>query len=221
VLRDSDTAFLTAIELPLVTGDLPQVLARLRAGWPPERLVELLDSPSAAVVAAAACCLGLTGKREHCQRLVALLGHIDDQVASAAENALWSIWMQAGSENANAQLTAALGRLRDGQSEAALRLLDALAAAEPSFAEAHHQQAIALHTLERYDEAEAAYRETLARNPYHFAATAGLGHLCAQRDDFDGALRYYRRALRIHPRLREIREIVPQLEAAIDKRIVA
>ncbi len=221
MLRDSEAVFLVTIDPLLVSGDLPAALARLRADWPPERLVELLASPSAAVVKTAATCLGLTGAMQHCDRLVPLLGHVDERVASAAEDALWSIWMQAGSKDANAQLTVAVARLRDGESEAALRLLEALTAAQESFAEAHHQRALALHTLERHEEAEAAYQETLARNPHHFAAIAGLGHICAQRDDLDGALHYYRRALHLHPRLSEIQEIVPQLVAATGKRVVA
>ncbi|MFQ5807237.1 MAG: tetratricopeptide repeat protein [Phycisphaerae bacterium] len=221
MLRESETAFLVTIDPPLVGGDLSVVLARLRANWPPGRLVELLTSPLASVVKTAATCLGLTGTMEHCGPLVSLLGHADEEVAAAAEDALWSIWMRAGSENANRQLKAAVERMRKGRIEAALDLLHDLTAAENPSAEAHHQQAIALHSLERYEEAEAAYQEALALNPYHFAAVAGLGHICGQRRDLTGALRYYRRALRIHPRLKEIREVVPQLEAAIQKRVVA
>jgi tetratricopeptide (TPR) repeat protein len=221
VRRDSDRAFLVAIDPALASGNLAVVLVRLRANWPPERLVELLASPASAVVKTAATCLGLTGTMRHCDRLVPLLGHRDERVVSAAEDALWSIWMRAGAEQANRQLMAAVERLRDGKIEAGLRVLDALTAAEESFAEAHHQRAIALHSLGRYDEAEAAYQETLALNPCHFAAAAGLGHVCAHRDDFDGALRHYRCALRIHPGLTEIREVVPRLEAAIERRVMA
>lgn len=221
MVDDSDTVFLVAIDPPLACGDLPTVLARLRQSWPPAHLVQLLASPLPAVVKTATTCLGLTGSMQHCRQLVALLGHADEQVASTAEDALWGIWMRAGSEQANAQLRVAVEQLSEGDSEAALRLLQVLTAAEGSFAEAHHQQAMALHSLERYDEAEAAYQQTLALNPYHFAAAAGLGHIGIQRGDYAGALRYYHRALHIHPRLTEIREIVPQLEAALQHRIVA
>jgi tetratricopeptide (TPR) repeat protein len=221
VLPHSDTAFLAAIEPPLLAGDLPVLLARLRADWSPERLAELLASPLSAVAAAAATCLGLSGSMKHCQRLVSALGHTDDQVAAAAENALWSIWMRAGSEDACARLRTAVRQLERGEIEAALVTLRDLIAAEGSMAEAYHQQAIALHSLEQYQEAEAAYQQAVALNAYHFAAVAGLGHIRAQGGDWAGALGYYRRALRINPRLTDIREIVPQLETAIRKRVVA
>lgn len=221
VVSDSDRAFLIAIDPPLVSGDLPAVMARLRANWPPGRLAELTASPLEAVARLAATCLGLTGSMEHCERLAALLGHADEQVAAAAENALWSIWMQAGSAEAHRQLSTAIQCLQQAELERALGLLGELIAAEPALAEAYHQRALALQSLERYDEAEAAYQAALERNPYHFAATAGLGHIRAERGDYSGALDFYKRALKIHPRLAGIREIVPQLEAALDKRDVA
>ncbi len=221
MVSDSDRAFLIAIEPALLARDLPVVLARLRANWPPERLVELTASSLEAVAKSAVTCLGLTGSLEHCQRLVALLGHAQEQVVAGSEDALWNIWMQAGSPDGNRRLSAAVQCLQNGDPEGALGVLRELIAAEPTLAEAHHQQAIALHALGQYDEAEVSYQTALGRNPHHFAAAAGLGHICVERDDYAGALDFYKRALKIHPRLAEIREIVPQLEAALNERDVA
>ncbi|MBU0617772.1 MAG: tetratricopeptide repeat protein [Planctomycetes bacterium] len=221
MVSDSDRAFLIAVDPPLVAGDLPVLLARLRANWPPERLVELTASPLEAIAKLAATCLGLTGSMEHCPRLVALLDHADEQVGVAAEDALWNIWMRAGSPDGNRRLGTAVQCVQRGEFESALGVLRALVASEPTLAEARHQQAIVLHSLGRYDEAEEAYQAALDRNPYHFAAVAGLGHIRVERDDYAGALDFYKRALKIHPRLAGIREIVPQLEAALHKRDVA
>ena len=217
----AETAFLAILEPPLVAGDLPVVLARLQASWPPERLVEFLSSPRDAVAKVAATCLGMTGDMRHCEPLVLALGHASEQVAIAAENALWSLWMRGGSDEACARLHDAVERLRQDAVEAALALLDELICSEESFAEVHHQRAIALHSLERLDEAEVAYRRAVALNPHHFSAIAGLGHICAQRGQCSAALGHYRRALGIHPRMAEIRDIVPELEAAVRKRVVA
>jgi tetratricopeptide (TPR) repeat protein len=221
VVSASERAFLIAVDPLLAAGDLPTALARLRANWPPERLEELTASSLEPVTRLAATCLGLTGGMEYCRRLVALLGHADEQVAVAAEDALWNIWMRAGSAGGSQRLNAAVEYLRKGEFESALEVLDVLIASEPALAEARHQQALALHSLGRHDEAEAAYQAALERNPYHFAAIAGLGHICVERDEYAGALDFYERALKIHPRLAGIREIVPQLEAALHKRDVA
>jgi len=221
VRRHSEMVFLAVIEPPLQAGDLPVVLARLRASWPPARLLELLAAPSHAVARIAAVCLGMTGDTRHGDALAGALHHPAEHVAAAAEDALWSIWMRAGSTAACDRLRAAIQHLRREEFESALAILDPLTRAEPALAEAHHQRAIALHALERLDEAEAAYQRAVALNPLHFAAIAALGHVCIQRDEGTTALRHYRRALEIHPRLAAIREIIPQLEAAIQRRIVA
>ena len=219
--RHSEMAFLAVIEPALIAGDWPVVLARLRGSWPPERLVGFLASPVDAVARVAAACLGMTGSTQHCEALASVLQHADEQAAAGAADALWSIWMRAGSPEACDRLRVAVQRLQQGAVESALGVLDVLIRFEESFAEAHHQRAIALHSLDRLDEAEAAYRRAVALNPFHFAAIAGIGHVCVQRDECVAALRHYRRALEIHPRLAEIREIVPQLEAAIQRRVVA
>lgn len=218
---DADTLFLISIDPPLASGDLRAVLSRLRESWPPERLVALLASPLTSVVRAAARCLGLVGSMCHCQPLVALLRHSDEQVVGAAEDALWSIWLRAGSEAANEQLAVAVEHIRNGRLEAALSVLDELWHSAGSFAEVHHQRGLVLHWLERYEQARAAYQRAVELNPCHFAALAGLGHICVEQDDFASALRYYRQALAIHPRLAEIEQIVPQLEAALSRRVVA
>ena len=58
----------------------------------------------------------------------------------------------------------------------------------------------------------------LRLNPYHFAAAANLGHTYVEEGDVLSALRYYRYALRIHPRLADLREAVRSIEAAQAKR---
>lgn len=217
----AEERFLVEIQPALARGDLSSTLACLADRWPPSRLIELLDSTAPAVLTLAARCLGLCGGLRHCAALVGLLGHDNQAIVTAAEDALWSIWMRAGSPEANRALAAAVERVRHEDLETAADMLERLIAAEPSFAEAHHQFGLTLHSLQRIDPAEQEYREALRLNPYHFAAAAGLGHICVERGNLGGALLCYRSALQIHPRLAGIREIVPHLEAAVQRRVVA
>lgn len=221
MLTQTERAFLIAVEPPLLAEQLAFVVARLRANWPPERLVELAGSSSEAVARLAARCLGFVGTQAQTRTVVGLLKHADDTVAEAAEDALWNLWMRAYAGTRHEQLHAAIQHIHEGDFGAALRLLAELIAAEPDQAEAYHQRALALHSLQRYEEAEAAYAAALERNPLHFAAAAGLGHLHVERGEFAAALDFYKQALEIHPRLKELRELVPQLEAALHKRDVA
>jgi tetratricopeptide (TPR) repeat protein len=165
--------------------------------------------------AAAAVCLGLKGGMSHCRALATLLRHGEPQAAQLAEDSLWRIWMRAGTAHGNALLARALDLIREERYVQALRVLTGLCAAEPRFAEAHNQRGIALCFLDRHAEAAAAFRLALRWNRYHFSAAASLGHTYAERCDAKGALRHYRFALHLNPRLDGILEMVKQLEAAV------
>ena len=221
MFSNAETSFLMAIEPSLRAGDLPTALARLRANWPPEQLGHLLAAADSRVVRLAANCLGLTGADTHCDFLVALLGHSEADVVATAEDALWNIWMRAGSDPAQRKLRRAIEKLNGADAAAALELLDEAIAIDPTFAEIHHQRAIALQELDRNEEAERAYQETISRNPLHFAAVAGLGHICALREDYRGAVRYYHRALQVHPGLTDLRTMIADIEATLGRRVVA
>ena len=222
MLTQTDRAFLIAIEPPLLASQMAIVAARLRANWPPPRLVELTQSESEAVVRLAARCLGLTGSDAQGEVLRGLLKHPREAIVAAAEDALWTLWMRTyDDEDLQGRFSDAVHRIQQGDFEAALLHLDEVIAVEPDKAEAYHQRALALHSLQRYAEAESAYLATLERNPAHFAAAAGLGHLHVERGEFAAALDFYKQALEIHPRLDEIRAIVPRLEAALKQRDVA
>lgn len=201
--------------------DTAAALDQLRREWPPALLAQMLTSPSPDVARAAATCLGFVGSDAHSGRLARLLAHEDIRVADAAENALWSVWMRSRDGRANRELQAAISEIGRERYRSAVEILEALTLMHPTFAEAFHQLGLALCFLDRLDEAEAAYRNAVRLNPWHFAAWAELGHVAVQRGDLPRALRNYRRAISIHPRLHEIRAVLPELEAAVRARSVA
>jgi tetratricopeptide (TPR) repeat protein len=201
--------------------DTTAALDQLRREWPPALLAQMLTSDSPDVVRTAATCLGFLGSDAHSARLARLLAHQDARVADAAEHALWSVWMRSRDGRANRELQSAVSEIGRERYASAVEILQALTLMHPTFAEAFHQLGIALCFLDRLDEAEAAYRNAVRLNPWHFAAWAALGHVAVQRGDLPRALRNYRRAVSIHPRLHEIRAVLPELEAAVRARSVA
>jgi tetratricopeptide (TPR) repeat protein len=126
--------------------------------------------------------------------------------------------MQSGSEEGNRHLAAAVGCMKTGDYVAAIKVLDALVAREPEFAEAHFQRGLALAAADRIDRAEDAYRQALRLNPYHFGAAAALGHACVERGQLHAALHFYRQALRVHPQLEDVPDVVQELESVIGAR---
>lgn len=196
--------------------DTTEGLARLFAQhFPAEGLVALLASPARQILLAAITALGDKGTLAHCPLLAALLRHDSPQVVERAEDSLWRIWMQAGSPWGNGQLAKATELIADGRLAEALDVLEALAIAEPTFAEAHHQRGIVLCLNEQLDAAAAAFRETLHYNEYHFSAAINLGHVYAQQGQTRTALMQYRRALELHPRQANVRKLVERLEELV------
>ena len=178
-------------------------------------LVRLLGSEVGDMRDAAIICLGLKGTTAHCAALVKLLPSEESGVAELVENSLWQIWMRAGSGPGNAMLARAIDMIRRELFDDALGLLEGLCADEPEFAEAHNQRGIVLCFLNRPDEAASAFRRALRLNRYHFSAAVSLGHTFVERRDLRAALRHYRYALRLNPRLEDIPDVVKRLEAAL------
>lgn len=220
-MYDLEIRFAGIVGPLLDRSDYAAVLAAIKEHYSTEFLIRLLGSDSPPIVRLATRCLGLVGRQRHAVEVAPLLRHADDAVAATAEDALWNIWMRGGSKAGNAKLASAVRLLNADKLEAALDLLDQVIDSDPEFAEAQHQRAIALHGEERLLEAEEAYMAAIECNPFHFAAIAGIGHIRAERGDFDGALRCYRESLGIKPRQPELAEVLPQLEAATRTRVVA
>lgn len=220
-VESQSNRFLDAVSTHLACGRTADVLRTLDRDWPAGRLAELLGADEPEVVACACRCLGLVGDSTHCPALAALLGHERDDVSSAAEQALWTIWARQGSARARELLQAASRLAEESSLDDALALIERAIGLDPHYAEAHHQRALVLHSIDQAEAATESYRAALRLNPHHFAAAAGLGHLRAAEGDLAGALRWYRTALSLHPRLEELRDMVPQIEAALRRRSVA
>jgi len=180
----------------------------------PGTLLRLLSSPSAVHRQAAAFALGLLGNGEAVKPLVQHLHDRDNEVASLACNALWSLWFRGNDAEQSNELHRVL-RLRDPQKM--LAGLDALIERAPNFAEARNQRALLYFRQECYDLAVRDCQAVLELEANHFGALAALGQCYLRLDRHKAALRAFRSALRINPRLRSIAERVRKLENTLDE----
>lgn len=217
-----DTSDFVSTAQAVFATEGPQGLAEaVTRRWTIRQLIGWLAAPDPQVAIWAARCLGIVGQRAVCASLVLLLRADNAAVVAEAERALWMIWVREGSPEGIARLHEANDCLRRGECREAAERLERLVAREPVYAEAHHQLAVARHSLEELDAAERAYLTAIHLNAYHYPALTGLGHVAIARDEYATALGFYQRALAIHPNLAELREVVPDLEQAIARRVVA
>lgn len=210
--------FLADVSTLLRDADSDQLRTVLVDRWPTQKLSELMASADPATAATALKCMGRIGGLRDCDTIARLLNHEHSVVAECAEDALWRIWMRAGTRDGNSRLARAIELIgRDDLSSAAVAL-EELTRCEPGFAEAHHQLGIVYSLLDRLDEADREFRRAVELNPTHFSAVANLGHVAANREDIEGAAAQYRKALEIHPRIEGLAEILAEIESVIPPR---
>lgn len=131
------------------------------------------------------------------------------------------------SRAAQAMSEAERGQARGGQTPQneqsqdlplAIELLDRVIQLEPGWAEAWNRRATAFYMLGDMERALLDVRETLQREPRHFSAIAGLGHIFHGLGDTRKAVQAYRRALALHPHFGDLPKMVERLAPEADGR---
>lgn len=175
-------------------------------------LLRLLQMGDVAARRAAIYALGLLGSAGVGEALAACLHDSDDEAARLASDALWLLWFR-GDNSANSDELHRLARARDP--EKALNGLNDLIERAPRFAEAYNQRAIVHFRLDQYERSADDCAKAVKLNPHHFGAQAGLGQCFLRMRKQRAALRAFKIALRINPRLEGIAEAVRTLEKTL------
>jgi tetratricopeptide (TPR) repeat protein len=115
-------------------------------------------------------------------------------------------------------LAAAVEAIASGELHKAKPLLDHLVAKHPDWAEAWNKRATLYYMRNDYAHALADIREVLAREPRHFGALAGLGMIMRDIGDDKKALAAFRQALKQHPHLDNIPDLVKSLSDKVEGR---
>ena len=121
------------------------------------------------------------------------------------------IWGHSGSDSMDLLLTRGLQAMMDQDFPKAIEHLSALIDHAPDFAEGWNTRATAYYMMDEYGLSIEDIRQTLARNPRHFGALAGLGMIFEEIDNPEGALQAYLAAQAVHPHLENINEAVIRL----------
>ncbi len=176
-------------------------------------LQRLLDSNVVQVRQAAVLALGLIGTMDANPRVAAALHDSDPLVQMFAADALWELWFRGGSAEQNRALRRAT---REPDAFRARLELDDLIRQAPSFAEVYNQRAIWFFKRGEFARAVEDCEKTLALNPYHFGAAAGLGQCFVKLGKPQGALRAFRTALQINPNLEHLHDTIRTLEQTLE-----
>jgi tetratricopeptide (TPR) repeat protein len=182
-------------------------------------LEKLVASPNVDVRQAAILALGLTGSMRVNQLLAARLHDDEIVVSEMAADALWSVWFRADSKE-NSQELQRLVKLRVDKDSAAgvLAGFRTLIHKAPRFAEAYNQRAIIYFRLGDWAKSVADCERALRLNPFHFGAAGGMAQCFMKQKKLRAALRSYRRANRINPRLDGVKQVIESLERMLGEK---
>jgi tetratricopeptide (TPR) repeat protein len=175
-------------------------------------LLRLLESPGVRTRRAALLALGQLGTMTAVPAVALRLHDEETEIHAGAVEALWAIWFRADGPAHNEELQRLL-RLRDHKR--ILAGLDQLIKDAPTFAEAYNQRAILAFKLKQYDRSIADCERVLELNPYHFGAQAGMAQCFLQLRKHKAALKAFRNALRLNPRMDGVAETIRALENAL------
>ncbi|MDP6151791.1 MAG: tetratricopeptide repeat protein [Phycisphaeraceae bacterium] len=210
----SDQQFLDVARPALETADARALADRVSRLWTPQEICPLLQHVRVDVRRVAAVTLGMVGDASVSNDLFEALHDPDEQVNEMAEHALWSIWFRAGGHKASRLFSHGVKLLGAERYESAIVFFQAAIKLDPTFAEAYNQCAVAHFFLAQWEQAIELSQRVIEYVPDHFGALAGLGHCFAETGEFDQALKYYRTALQVNPRMQAIRAMICRLESA-------
>lgn len=210
--------FLTTITPHLTRHDAAAVAQCVQARWEPRQVRRLLRDGDPHVRGSAAMVLGLIGSMADAAALTEALKDGNECVHEMAEHALWSVWFRAGKAEACEPFRAGLSLMAASDYVGAVKAFEKAHEADPAFAEAYNQCAIAHYFAGDWDASLEDCRRTVARVPDHFGAILGMGHCFAHMGEMDLALSAYARALAVNPRMPAIEDAVKRLSERLGRK---
>jgi Flp pilus assembly protein TadD len=124
--------------------------------------------------------------------------------------------LESGSDTGDYLMTRAIAAIEARNFETSLALLDKIIVLRPDWAEAWNKRATARYLAGDDQGSMTDIAHVLILEPRHFGALSGMGMILERRGFRDEALRAYRRALDVAPRLPSLRAAVERLKAAVD-----
>lgn len=144
--------------------------------------------------------------------LLELLKVVPAQEAAIIERELVTLWSRSGSKAMDLLLRRGRQALQQGDVDSAIAHLTALTDHAPDFAEGWNARAVAYYQAGLYGPSIADIQRTLALNPNHFGAMAGLAIMLEEMGDFENALRVQRQVRALHPTRNAVTEAIARLE---------
>ena len=135
----------------------------------------------------------------------------DNAAAERLTTQIWREWGDSGSDSINLMMDWAQKAIGTRNFVAALDTLDQIVLLAPEFAEGWNKRATLHFMMEHPQKSMADIERTLALEPRHFGALAGMAEILRAEGNDALALKAYERALDVYPRMRGAQQAVGDL----------
>ena len=122
-------------------------------------------------------------------------------VRQLAEQGLWLLWSRSGDQKIDALMAKGAEEMQARQLKEAIATYSEVIRRKPAFAEGWNKRATVLFLAGDFKRSLADCAEVMKRNPYHFGALAGYGQIYFQLKQYDKAIAYWKRALKVNPNM--------------------
>jgi len=137
----------------------------------------------------------------------------------AIERRILLEWLRSGDKTVDTMMTAAVVAMDMHAFRPAIELLDKVVAEKPDYVEGWNKRATVYYYMGQYDRSLADIEKTLAIEPRHFGALAGLGMIMQDVGNVPGAIAAFERAVAVNPSLENLKAAIGQLKARIGRDI--
>ena len=125
----------------------------------------------------------------------------DQAEAAAIQERIWGLWFQSEDQAVTEWMGLGSMAMNRGQYNMALTAFNRVVKAAPEFAEGWNRRATLYYLMGSYAASVRDVERTLALEPRHFGALAGLGLINIRLGHTDQAIKAFREALKVNPHL--------------------
>lgn len=180
-----------------------------------EAALTTLENSSVEVRANAAARLGEVGTMEDIAALLNSLRDDQETVRNNAEQSIWKIWARSGDANVDRLYARGIREMNEGSFARAISTFSEIIKLKPDFAEGWNKRATLYFMTEQYDKSLEDCDEVMKRNPYHFGALSGYGHIHVEFRLYEQAIEYFQKALKINPNMGSVVRLIQRIEQLI------
>ena len=142
----------------------------------------------------------------------------DPFVRRYAEQALWVLWSRSGDGAIDALMETGVAQMQNQQFRAAIATFSEVIRRKPAFAEGWNKRATVLFLAGELKKSLADCDEVMKRNPNHFGALAGYGQIYFQLEQYEKAIEYWKRALKVNPNMDGVEKGIKSAEELLAER---